>query len=212
MKYKTIYDISVPLGAGSIDYPGDVPYSRKSISTIRNGGACELSGLELSAHSGTHIDAPAHFIQDGRTVDQYDVKDFILPALVVPVDDDVSVKPEALADVTLRPGEALLFRTRNSTRGLCRSGVFSERHVHLSPETAEWCVTMGVALVGIDYISVDPWDSLDFKAHRTLLSAGILILESINLIAVPPGSYTLFCLPLRLNGAEAAPVRAVLLR
>ena len=211
IQYKAIYDISVTLGEEAIDYPDDTPYSRKLIWKIEEGSVCDLSGLELSTHAGTHIDAPAHFIANGKTIDQYNVGDFILPAQVVDINDRDVVKPEALLDVPFQPGEALLFRTENSTTGRCRNGVFSEHYVHLSPEAAKTCVDKGIALVGIDYISIEQYGNEAFKAHRTLLGAGVLVLEGINLEYVPPGKYTLFCLPLKMKSAEASPVRAVLI-
>ncbi|MBU2551404.1 MAG: cyclase family protein [Proteobacteria bacterium] len=211
LPHKKIHDISVMLGEESIDYPGDTPYSRKQLSAIAEGGMYDLSSLELSAHSGTHIDAPAHFMARGRTIDRYEIGDFILPALVVDIDDPDAVRPEAVAGLALQTGEALLFRTQNSASGTCRKGVFSECYVHLSPEAARACVAKRASLVGLDYVTIEPYGNEAFEAHRTLLQAGVLILEGINLDHVPAGRYTLVCLPLKMKNAEASPVRAVLL-
>lgn len=210
MKYKAIYDISVMLGEEAVDYPGDTPYSRKLLKTIKDGEGYELSSLSFSAHAGTHIDAPAHFIAGGKTIDQYHIGNFILPALVVDVDDPHAVTRKAVTGVTSHPGDALLFRTNNSTSGLSCSSIFTESFVYLTPTAAGACVAKGAALVGFDYSTIEQYGSSTFKAHRTLLGAGILILEGINLNGVPAGRYTLFCMPLKMKGAEASPVRAVL--
>ena len=211
-RYQNMYDISVTLGEESIDYPGDTAFRRELSSRLEDGEAYDLSSLELSAHSGTHIDAPAHFVPGGKTIDQYEVGDFVFSALVVNIDDRQCVKASSVEKANIRPGEAVLFRTENSVSGRCRSGVFSQRYVHLSPEAAAACVAKGVALVGIDYVSIEKYEDLNFPAHRMLLSAGVLVLEGIDLVCVPPGRFTLFCFPLKTRGAEASPTRAVLAR
>jgi arylformamidase len=122
--YDTIYDISVLMGEESIDYPGDTPYSHRFVSTLEENGVFKLSKLELSAHSGAHIDTPAHFIANGKTIDQYGIKNFIFPASVVDIKNKTAVTRDDLAATTIMPGDALLFRTENSTSGRCRSGVF----------------------------------------------------------------------------------------
>ncbi len=210
-RVRSVHDISVMLGQESIDYPGDPPYRNASISQLENGDSCELSKLSLSAHSGTHIDAPAHFIKNGNTIDRYHPQDFILPAHVVDVDAKPAVTADDVAGIAFQPGEALLFRTENSTSGRCRSGVFSEDYVYLTAQAAEACATRKAALVGLDYITIEEFGSDVFHAHKTLLAAGVFILEGIDLTHVPCGRYTLVCLPLKLKGVEASPVRAILM-
>lgn len=212
MKYENIYDISVRLGDESIDYPGDTPYFRELIWTIKDSGICDLSKLVMSAHSGTHIDMPAHFIESGGTLDSYPVQDFILPAQVVNIEDKEAIRPVELKNLNIEPGDALLFKTYNSVSGHCKTGSFSERFVYLSPEAAELCVDKEVSLVGIDYITIERYGDEAFPSHRKILGNNILVLEGINLNAVPSGRYTLLCLPLKIKGGEASPVRAVLLR
>lgn len=189
MEWKKLYDISVTLGEESIDYPGDVPYFRKPLLEMTKGGFCNLSSLELSAHSGTHIDVPVHFVPGGKTVDQFKIDDFILPALVVDIDDPQVVSADAVQNAPVNPGEALLFRTKNSTSGVSKNGVFSEQYVHISPEAARECVAKRVALVGIDYITIEGWERRNFEVHQVLLGAGVLILESVHLAHVPAGRY-----------------------
>ncbi len=212
MKYNKVYDISVALGTESIDYPGDTPYARDLIWTIKDSGICDLSKLIMSTHSGTHIDVPSHFVPHTKSIDQYAIRDFILPALVVNIEDKESIRSVELENLDVQPGDALLFKTDNSLSGRCRNGVFSERFVYLSPEAADFCVGKKVCLVGIDYISIEKYGDEAFPSHRKILGNDILILEGIDLKAVPPGKYTLLCLPLKIKGGEASPVRAILLQ
>ncbi|MEW6367805.1 MAG: cyclase family protein [Acidobacteriota bacterium] len=207
-----VYDISVTLGGDSIDYPGDTPFSRDLVWTLREGGLYDLSRLTMSAHSGTHLDSPAHFIAGGKTIDQFSVSEFILPAEVVEIEDKRVIRPAELERLQIEPGGALLFKTENSRQGRSRSAVFSEQFVYLSPEAADVCATKGVRLVGIDYITIEQYGDQAFPTHRRLLGRDVLILEGIDLGAVSPGRYTLLCLPLRIKGCEASPVRAILSR
>jgi arylformamidase len=209
-EHRTFYDISVDLMEESIPFPGDPPFSREMLLTIEESGICNVSKLEMSAHSGTHIDMPAHFIAGGNTLDAYTVNDFILPAHVVAVDDPESVKAGDLDDLDVEPGDAVLFKTYNSASGRCRNGVFSENFIYISAEAAIACVEKRAGMVGLDYITVDKHGDDTAPAHHRFLGSGIPVLEGIDLEAVPPGRYTLICLPLKIKGGEASPVRAIL--
>ncbi len=211
MNIGRLYDITTLLGSENIDYPGDTPYARTMVCTIGGGARYDLARLEMSAHSGTHLDAPAHFVSGGRTIDQYEVREFILPAHVIRIDDPEAVRGSALLESEIRPGEALLFKTCNSSGAQRRSGVFSEEFVYLSREAADLCVEKRVHLVGLDSVSVDRYGDEHYPVHERLSRAGILILEGIDLALVPPGKYTLIALPLKIRGGEASPVRAILL-
>jgi len=211
MKFKVAHDISVLLGVEDTTYPGDAPYRRENISSTAQ-GAYNLSSLILSAHAGTHIDAPAHMLDRARTIDQYPVEDFILPAHVVPVDDRESIKPKSLDGLKIRSGEALLFKTHNSISGLSRGGKLSDSFVYMSAEAADLCISLEARLVGIDYISVDRIEDESAPVHHRLLKNDVLILEGIDLGNVLPGRYTLFCPPLKIKDGEASPVRAMLMQ
>jgi arylformamidase len=208
--WRSLYDISVPLGEVSA-YGDDLPFDRQIVSTIEEAGYA-LSNLSLSSHAGTHLDAPAHLIPGGKTLDQYSVERFILPAQVVEVQELKCIHQESLREVV--PGRedyALLFKTQNSLQGLLNEREFCQEFVYLSAEAAGMAAQMGAKLVGIDYLSVDSYDDLSLPAHRILLEHDVLILEGIDLGGVPHGRYTLICLPLKIKGGEAAPARAVLL-
>ncbi len=210
MANRKLYDISVLLGDESIVYPGDTPYRRTMVQTLESGDDCNLSGITMSAHAGTHLDAPYHFLKNGKTIDQFPVEKFILSARVVPIQNCVAIEPVELENVDVRPGEAVLFKTRNSTEGRIENDVFQENFVYLSAKGADWCVHNGIGLVGIDYLSIERFGSKNFTIHRKILANDIPILEGINLKSVPEGRYTLYCFPLKIKGGDGAPVRAVL--
>lgn len=209
--FTEVYDISALLEEVAA-YPGDREFSRKWTSKTEEGAGCNISALTLCTHSGTHLDAPFHLLQTARTLDAYPLQRFITPAQVVSVKEANSIQPSALEGIEIKKGEALLFQTENSTRGLLRKADFQKGFVYLSPDAARLCVALGVGLVGIDYLSVDRYMDDDLPVHRCLLENDVLILEGINLQGVLPGRYLLLCLPLRMKGSEASPVRAVLMR
>jgi arylformamidase len=210
--FSEVYDVSVLISENMASYPGDMPYERQMISSLSAGQPYNLSALILGAHAGTHLDSPAHFLKDGRSLDQYPAKRFIMPAHVVSTKDESSVRPWCLKDINIEKGDALLFKTQNSRIGLMRRNSFSKKYVYMSKAAAELCVELGVNLVGIDYLSIDRYGEESAPAHRSLLGKDVLILEGIDLAAVPEGSYTLFCLPLKIKDSEGAPARAVLLK
>jgi arylformamidase len=205
----TLYDISITLGEESFPFPGDPPFAREMVLTLKESGICNVSKLTMSAHSGTHIDLPSHFIGDGKNLDTYPADRFILPARVWAVLGKKVITAAHVRDLVIEPGDAILLKTDNSETGRCKSGTFSENFVHLSPEAADICIQKKAGFVGIDYITIEK--DTDNAVHRKILGAGIPILEGINLKGVPPGRYTLLCLPLKIKGGEASPVRAILL-
>lgn len=201
-----LHDISVVLGAQNIVYPGDPAFTREP---VKAGG--EAMRITLGAHSGTHLDAPAHFFPDeGRRLDDFALADFILPAQVVEVLDPIAVRSDDLEGIETVAGEAILFRTGNSHSGRVTSGSFSEHYIYLAADAAQWCVERQLKLVGLDYISLDAYGDEEAPAHHIVLGNGLLALEGINLAEVRPGRYRLICLPLPILGAEGCPVRAVL--
>jgi len=209
-RWRSFYDISVPLGEVAA-YGSDLPFARQVACTADEAGYA-LSNLSLCAHAGTHLDAPAHLMPGGKTLDQYPAERFILPAQVVEVQDRECIPQESLREVEAsREDYALLFKTENSRQGLLKKKAFCQKFVYLSAGAARMVAQMGARMVGIDCLSVDSYDDLSFPAHRILLEHDVLILEGIDLSSVPPGRYTLICLPLWIAGGEAAPARAVLL-
>ena len=209
---KKIIDISVALGDGSIDYPGDTPFSYKTLCSLRKNDPYDLTALSMSAHSGTHLDFPSHFLKNGRNTDGYPVSDFILDAVVADIRDKKCVKPEEVERISIPPGGAVLFKTMNSRTGRSANGEFYRHFVHLTAGAAEICMKKKARLVGFDYITIDRYGESEFPAHASLMKKNILILEGLNLRLVRPGWYRLICLPLKLKSREAAPARAILVK
>jgi Predicted metal-dependent hydrolase len=206
----TIYDISVPVAPGLPTWPGDPPLVLERYLKMEDGSDANATRFAASVHIGTHIDAPRHFLADGATVDQVPLEQLIGPAWVVDLTHVEAITAQALAQAHI-PAEAqrLIFKTRNAT--LWQKPGFQKDYVAITPDGAQWLVERGVRLVGVDYLSVAPFDD-PVPTHRILLGAGMVLIEGLYLPEVPPGRYTLYCLPLRLQGAEGAPARAILIK
>lgn len=203
-----IIDISVPISAALPTYPGDPPVIVSSLPQSGDGEPFRISRLCFGTHTGTHIDAPAHLLPDGMPVDQIPLELLIGSCLVVDLaDHDGEIDVGLLKKLPLMGETRLLFRTRNSN--LWALPGFVEDFTALTPAAATWLVDSGVRLVGIDYLSVEREQSQG-KVHRTLLEAGVVILEGLDLSGVKRGKYELICLPLKLRDADGAPCRAVL--
>jgi arylformamidase len=161
--------------------------------------------LTLSTHLGTHVDAPAHFIPDGATVEALPLAALVGPCQVIDAGDGPLIEPADL-EPAARGARRLLLKTASGS--FWDEPAFRQDFVALSPAASTWLVTQGILLVGIDYLSVDPYDA--DAAHRILLGAGVVVLEGLDLRAVPPGAYDLSALPLKVAGADGAPTRVVL--
>jgi arylformamidase len=201
-------DVSVPLRSGMVRYPGDPEVRIGREQDIEKGDPVNVTTLSMSAHSGTHIDAPLHFLTEGISIDRVPFDAVNGPARVISITDEVSIKVAELEAQNIVEDEILLFKTRNSA--LWHYKAFQENYVYLSTAAAAYLVYKGIRTVGIDYLSIGGFHKNETEAHNTLLRASIWIIESLDLLAVEPGIYELLCLPLRLDGAEAAPARAVL--
>jgi arylformamidase len=202
-------DVSVPVRSGMVHWPGDTPVSVEQVQSLARGDAYNLSRLEMSAHSGTHMDAPLHFRTGARPIDALPFEAVIGPARVIEIRDAESIKPDELRGRRIRRGERVLFKTRGSARRW-RAGAFDEGFVYIAKEAAQFLADRGVRTVGVDYLSVGGFKKDSSETHQILLDAGIWIIEGLNLSRIQPGRYDLICLPLRLQGAEGAPARALL--
>ncbi len=202
---EMIIDITRTLGLDAVSFPDDVDFS---MSHTRASGYA-LSRLVMSSHSGTHIDAPFHFFEGRESLDEVPVERFFIDADVIEIESPASVTVSELDSHPVEPGQAVLFKTKNSDLPRER---FYEDFVYIESDAARWLVDKGVSLVGIDYVSVERYDDMAFPVHRTLLDAGTLILEDVDLRSAPPGRYRLTCLPIKTVRADGAPCRAVLRR
>jgi arylformamidase len=203
-----IYDVSVPLSDETPTYPGDPRVQIAPVQRIANGDACNVSTVALGAHAGTHVDAPYHMLADGGTVDQLPLEILLGKARVVEIGARERVMREDLETLDLRADLRVLFKTRMS--GQMRVPEFQEDYVYLTADAASYLVQAGLKLVGIDYLSVDRFGSADYPAHQTLLEAGVIVVEGLDLSEVGPGDYDMICLPLRIAGGDGAPARVVL--
>jgi arylformamidase len=208
-----IYDVSVPLSTATPTYPGDPGIEIKDWLTLAGGDAANVSLLHFGAHSGTHVDAPAHFIQGGSRVESLPLESLIGPAEVVEVPNAVKVIDETFIVANcVRDSQRILFKTRNSSFWSDMQDGFRADYTYINPGAARRLVELGVKLVGIDYLSVEQFKSEKFETHHTLLSKGVVILEGLDLREVVAGSYELICLPLKIAGGngDGAPARAIL--
>jgi len=205
-----IYDVTVPIRAGMPIYEGDPTLSIEPWSAIAKGDSANVSFLHLGAHTGTHVDAPAHFIEGAGKIDSLPLDVLIGPARVIRVPDDrMQVDLEFLHECDLANVTRVLFHTRNSS--FWNEG-FRKDFTHVLPEAAELLVERRIKLVGNDYLSVEKFHSGHHRTHLTLLRNGIVIVEGLNLTDVPAGDYELICLPIKIaDGAgDGAPARVVL--
>jgi len=205
---KKIHDITVPLSADLPVYPGDPPFVIDRCHSIAKGDHANLSRITLSTHSGTHIDAPHHFIDAGISVDQIPLDILIGKALVVEISGVKEIGRKELERLRVKGADRLLLKTDNSE--LWNEAEFNQDFAALTLDGARFLLEAGVKLIGIDYLSIESFEG-DGEVHRMLLDQGVLILEGVNLADVTPGEYQLICLPLKVKGGDGAPVRALLI-
>jgi arylformamidase len=207
----TIYDISLTLSAALPIWPSHLPYEISLARAIERGDRSNVSRLQMTAHTGTHVDAPLHFIPGGRSVEALDLNVLVGPARVVQALEAEVIDASLLESLDLPAGAArLLFHTRNSRFWANGEPGFREDYVALDASGAQWIVDHGVRLVGVDYLSVALFNDT-VAPHRILLEAGVIPVEGLNLTGIEPGEYQLACLPLKVGGGDGAPCRAVLM-
>lgn len=211
--FMPIYDVTVPLSAATLTYPGDPGIEIHSWLALANGDAANVSRINFGLHSGTHVDAPAHFIAGGAKVETLPLASMVGEAEVIAVPDDISAIDADFVARNCAPGaQRILFKTRNSAFWNDLDAGFRADYTYLAPSGAASLVELGVKLVGIDYLSVEQFESQTFATHHALLSQGVVILEGLDLRAVAAGSYELICLPLRIaaGSGDGAPARVIL--
>ena len=205
-----LIDISVAISPQVPVWPGDGPVVLEQVSTLDGDGSSNVSRLACTVHTGTHLDAPYHFIRDGMTVDQIPLKQLIGRAYVVDLTHADRITAEVLDEAGIPPRtRRVLMKTSNSAIWASGRAEFTEDFVSVDPSAAKWLVQKGVQLVGVDYLSVAAYDD-PAPTHRILLSKDVLVLEGLDLSEVEQGRYTLYCLPLKILDGDGAPVRAVL--
>ncbi len=205
-------DVTTPLVNGMVVWPKDVKVQIERRVSMDRGDMVNNSTINMGVHTGTHMDAPLHFIADGKSIDQVPFDAIIGPARVIEIKDKVSIKADDLKPYNIKRGERILFKTRNSPASWQNKN-FAEDFVFITKGAAQLLAHLKVALVGVDYLSVgspvDPEKGMK-DVHEILLGTEIWLIEGLNLTDVKPGNYNLVCLPLRLMNTEGSPVRAVL--
>lgn len=204
-----IHDISLPIRHGGVIYPNNPPIEIDRVSDMAAGASANGSRISFGSHTATHVDAAHHMIDGAWTVDEMKLDVLIGDALLVRFPDDVmAITAAHLEPLDLGGVERILFATRNSSFN--REREFHHDYTYVAPGAAELLVQLGVRLVGVDYLSIEQFKSGHHRTHKTLLGAGVIIVEGLSLSAPPAGRYELICLPLLLHGLDGAPARAVL--
>ena len=209
----TIYDISLTISPTLPTWPGDPALELELIESMDNGAHANVTRMSAAVHLGTHVDAPHHFLNDGRTVEGLPLDVLTGPCYVTQLPDGVEAITAEVLDRTEITSEMrrVLFGTRNSHYWAKGEATFQTDFVAITEDGAEWLVERGIQLVGVDYLSVAPYgDSV--PTHTVLLKAGIVCVEGLNLSQVMRGFYDLYCLPLKIAGSDGAPARAILIQ
>jgi arylformamidase len=210
-----IYDVTVPITEVMPVWPGDPGVKVEQVSSMARGDEFNVSRLSLSCHTGTHVDAPYHFVQQGSTVENLALDVLMGPAFVAELNklEGNTIEVYDLASVHFpRDTIRLLLKTSNSHFWEDRLPEFERDFVHLSPKAAQWLVQRGIQLVGVDYLSVEAFGVRRYRVHKILLNANVIIVEGLNLSRVPEGWCQLVCLPLKIKGGDGAPARVLVIR
>ena len=206
IKADQIFDISITIKEGMVSFPGDTVPKIERIKEIEKAGY-NLSKMQVSVHVGTHADAPTHFVEDGKYIDEIKPERFMGETQVIEIKNNNEITKTELEDKEIK-SDKLLFKTINSE--YLKEDTFNENFVYMTYQAAEYLVKKGVKLIGIDYLTIESLDNKDFAVHKLLLGNDVIILEAVNLANIKPGLYNLLAFPLKLQNCEASPIRALL--
>jgi arylformamidase len=202
-------DVSVSLHSGMVHWPDNPPVRIERALSIEKGDAANVSEISMGAHTGTHMDGPIHFVRESKGLDEMPLTATIGRARVIEIQDPESIKPDELDPQGLQRGERVLFKTHNSARHWS-SEDFNEDFVYISQEAARYMADRRIQTVGVDYLSVGGFQKDGEETHQALLGAEIWVIEGLDLSEVEPGDYELICLPVKIEGSDGAPARAIL--
>lgn len=205
-----LYDATLPLKEGMLSFPGDPQFGLEPYFERSQGDPFDLAVIRMATHTGTHIDPPAHYLDGGATVDQIPLDVFIGPGIVMDMRGQRQIGRNALEKAGLHGRKRVLLKTDNGPA--LHEPTFTENYVHLTQDGARFLVDQGVLLVGIDYLSIEKYQNPGAPVHTALLSAGVLVVEGVDLLNVPAGLCDVFCLPLKIHGGDGAPARVVVKR
>lgn len=205
------YDITLTISPDLPTWPGDPGIEIERVEKIEDGSNANVSRVDMGVHTGTHVDAPYHFLQDGITVDQLNLSLLTGRAYVLHLPDVDVITAAILEEAQIPPRtRRVLFKTRNSELWAEGESDFQSDFVGLSEDGAEYLVRRGVKLVGMDYLSIAPFKN-SRPTHERLLEAGVVVVEGLKLTEVEQGRYTIYCLPLKIANSDGAPARAILI-
>ncbi len=203
-------DVSMDIRDGMLHWPSDPAVEIDNYSDIKKGAAANNSKITCGVHTGTHMDAPKHFIDDGAGIDKFNLNTLIGHCRVIEVPAGISpVSKEFLEPLNIKTGGRILFKTKNSEWINNGDRNFHTDYVYVNPEASKYMVERGVVLVGVDYLSVEGYH-VGHDTHKTLLGAGVVIIEGLNLFNVPAGDYKLIALPVKIKDSNGAPARVIL--
>ncbi|MBF0385609.1 MAG: cyclase family protein [Candidatus Omnitrophica bacterium] len=205
-----IIDISLSIREGMVGWPSDPKVLIRSFKSLRRGDSSNVSQLTLGTHAGTHIDAPYHCMEKGKSLDRMPLEALIGECRVIEIKDNESIKAPELKKFRIKKNERIIFKTINSKRER-RLKAFDRDFIYMTEEAAIFLAKKKIKAVGIDYLSVGGYKKDGKNVHEALLKRGILIIEGLSLAKVRPGTYELVCLPLKILKADGAPARAVLI-
>ncbi len=204
-----IYDLSVYIHSKMLKWPTDPEIDIVSFSSIKNGDKANLSFLKFGSHTGTHIDAPYHFNLQGKTVDKLNLYDLIGEVLVVEVNSN-KITTKEIKNIDFNKYKRIIFKTKNSKLIKCRK--FNPEYVYLDYSAAKLLIKNKIRVVGIDYLSIEKFDSKEHKIHKLLTENNVIIIETLDLNKVIAGEYFLVALPIKIRNCDAAPARVVLIK
>ncbi|MDA8406297.1 MAG: cyclase family protein [Deltaproteobacteria bacterium] len=203
-----IFDVSLTLKTGMLSFPGDPTVSIRPVFSRKQGDKFNLSLLSLTTHTGTHVDAPAHYVDSEATIESMALEIMIGPGVVLDMRGINAIDRRVLEESALTDETRVFFKTNNSLK--LREQAFSNNYTYITYDGAELLIERGVKLVGIDYLSVDRSDDECAPVHHLLLSSGAFIVEGLNLFDAPVGPCRIYCLPLRIEGGDGAPARVLI--
>ncbi len=202
-----LYDATLALHEKMAIFPGDPTFKMTPLFQTTTGAKFNLSIITMGTHTGTHVDPPAHYLTGGHTVDEIPLEILIGPGKILDLTGQPELNRDVLRSCDLKGVTRVFFKTDNSPKLL--EPDFHENYVSLTQDGATYLSESGIRMVGTDYFSIETYHSLAAEVHHTLLQAGILVVESLNLAHIPAGPCTIYCLPLKILGADGAPARVL---
>lgn len=209
---KKIYDVSIPIRNSMPTWPGDPVVENRLVSSLDQNGEANVTYIQMSAHTGTHIDSPKHFINDGKSIDRLDLNILLGQVEVIEIENSVTIIDRSFLEKLARKNwpSRVFFKTNNSNKRLLENENFDTNFSALSPGAASYLVEHGVRLIGIDYLSIAPFEN-GTDTHIVLLSNDVIVIEGLDLADIQPGTYEMVALPILLDGADGAPARVLLI-